>query len=53
MFINPPTENCDVHKITWKNTECAVSFPLAQWLLERATTLRYTYIANLVTSLRF
>jgi hypothetical protein len=30
------------------HTECIVVFPLKQWLHERVTMLRYTFIAYLV-----
>jgi len=41
---------CWIPKATDTHAECAIliAFPLQQWLLERASMLRYTYIACLV-----
>jgi hypothetical protein len=43
---------CCIPKATDTHTECVilVAFPLQQWLHERASMLRYTYIACLVTA---
>jgi hypothetical protein len=39
---------CDSDMSSSTHTECIVGFPPKQWLRERATILRYTYIACLV-----
>ena len=44
IFIN----NYTVYEIMWKNAECIFAFPQQQWLRQRATVLRYTYIGCLV-----
>ena len=46
---------CCITKITGTHSECVIliAFPLQQWLRERASILRYTYIDSLVTSHSF
>jgi hypothetical protein len=41
---------CWVPKATNTHSECVIfmAFPLQQWLHERSSTLRYTYVAGLV-----
>ena len=45
---------CWMAKATDTHLECVIiiAFPLQQWLHERASVLRYTYIACLVKTLR-
>jgi hypothetical protein len=46
---------CWIPKATYTHTGCVmlIAFPLQQWLHERASMLRYTYVACLVSRRNF
>ena len=43
---------CWIHKVTDAHSECVIliAFPRQQWLRERTSVLRYTYIASIVVA---
>ena len=50
MIIWRTRNSCSIHKATNTRSESVIlmDFPLQQWLRERASMLRYTYIVCLV-----
>jgi hypothetical protein len=49
VFKNFFSDNLTVYEKMCKNTKCIVAFPMQQWLCERATMLRCTCVACIVT----